>query len=59
MLYQKYNLNDFKGKKQKTIPNMEINAIDQIIKNGICICGTHLKSEHINTLEHQKISATC
>lgn len=55
MLYQKYNLNDFKGKEaEKTIPNMEINAIDQIIKNVICICGTHLKSEHINTLEHQK-----
>ena len=43
-----------KERSRKTIPNMEINAIDQIIKNGICICGTHLKSEHINTLEHQK-----
>lgn len=55
MLYQKYNINDLRGKEaEKTIPNMEVNAIDQIIKNGVCICGTHLEQEHIYNLEQQK-----
>ena len=43
-----------KGKKQKNYTKHGDQCNRSNYQNGICICGTHLKSEHINTLEHQK-----
>lgn len=38
----------------KTIPNMEVKAIDAIIESGVCICGTTLKEENIKKLNNQR-----
>lgn len=55
MLYKKYDLTKLQGNEiHNTIPNMEVEAINHIIKNGICICGTKLGEQHINKLEEQK-----
>ncbi|TDM48530.1 hypothetical protein ETI08_05130 [Macrococcoides goetzii] len=50
--YKKINLSE--EAEDNSIPNMEVSAIDKIIENGICICGTHLKEEHIETLMKQR-----
>lgn len=55
MLFKKYNVDDLRGNEaSKTIPNMEVEAINHIIKNGVCICGNHLEEQNILTLEEQK-----
>lgn len=55
MLFQKYNVENLRGNEaKKTIPHMEVEAINSIIKNGVCICGTTLENEHLTALEEQK-----
>lgn len=50
--YKKINLSE--ETEDNSIPNMEVSAIDKIIENGICICGTHLQDEHIQKLLKQR-----
>ncbi|WP_414053030.1 AAA family ATPase [Macrococcus animalis] len=50
--YKKINLKQ--DNNSKTIPNMDGAAIDAIIENGLCICGTHLRKENIEILNKQK-----
>ncbi|WP_414043955.1 AAA family ATPase [Macrococcus sp. EM39E] len=50
--YKKINLSE--EAEDNSIPNMEVTAIDKIIENGVCICGTHLQEEHIQTLMKQR-----
>lgn len=55
MLFKKYDLDKLRGNEMhNTVPNMEVEAINHIIKNGTCICGTKLEEQHIYKLEEQK-----
>ncbi len=50
--YEKINLSS--DNDTKAIPFMEARAIDSIIEEGICICGTKLRDDHINILNKQR-----
>ncbi|MBF0748895.1 hypothetical protein AXY37_10625 [Mammaliicoccus lentus] len=50
--YKKINLAN--ETDTKTIPNMEVRAIDAIIESGVCICGTKLEEENIKRLNNQR-----
>lgn len=55
LLSKKYDVQNLRGDESlKTIPNMDVKAIEHIIKNGVCICGTHLTGENLLLLEEQK-----
>lgn len=56
MLQRKFQKLELETNKDvKSIPFMKANAIDAIIKNETCICGTQLEQEHIKKLKEQRV----